>query len=89
MPNKNTTAAVDAFIAGKSHKKCRSIWTNGTELFSYNVCIAYKCADNTTHAVVNAERYSVTTSRHQNALRVLLRQSGWTCSEYYRTTLFI
>lgn len=77
MPNKNTAAAVDAFIAGKSLKKCRSIWTNGDELFSYNVRIASKCGFIPNHAIVNDARYSVTTSRHQNALRVLLRQSGW------------
>lgn len=89
MPNKNTTAAVDAFIAGKSHKKCASIWTDGVRVWSYRTIIAYKCAEQSNHAVVNAERYSVTTSRHQNALRVLLRQSGWTCGDFFRDTLFL
>lgn len=88
MPNKNTAAVVDAFIAGKPLKKCASIWTDGVCVWSYRTIIACKTAPLRNHAILNTHRYSVTTSRHQNGMRVLLRQSGWSTSDERGHMLF-
>lgn len=76
MARKNTTETFNAWKSGKTHRKCRSIWTSGGVIYSYSTPIA-KFSDVTDmHAIVNMNRYSVTTTIHQNGLLALMRQNG-------------
>jgi len=76
MARVNTTQAVEAWIKGKHHKKCDTIWTSGGILFSYNTPIGkWSDADGNT-AILNMQRYSVTTSCQQNGVTQLLARSG-------------
>lgn len=66
----NCSAVLAAFIAGRPCHAARSIWTNGTAIYSYSTCIATPGDDG--GVIFNATRYSVTTTIHQNALRAAL-----------------
>jgi hypothetical protein len=79
-PRKNVTAVAKALYDGK--RKGRpgdSIWTDGENIWSYNTCLlaARPAVQNQGYYglapeyVLNASRYSVTTSQQQNSLRVL------------------
>lgn len=62
----NCRNALRAWDARKSWKGARSIWSNGTSLYSYDTEILRE-RDGRTY--LNVTRYSRTTSRHQNALK--------------------
>lgn len=82
MARKNTRQAVEAFINGK-HFRARGrngspIWTMGGILYSYSQPIAkWSDADGST-AIVNCEKFSVTTSCQQGGVKSLLAQRGYT-----------
>lgn len=62
------------FVNGVNHgEKGNSmhISNDGTKLYSYGTCIAQKLQNG--QFIVNASKYSVTTSRHQYHLRNALR----------------
>lgn len=62
---KNCRVAMNSFLAGKASRPADSIWTDGETLFSYETAIAVKKGG---RVVLNRERYSDTTTIHQNAL---------------------
>lgn len=70
---KNTAAVVRAFLAGKALRPCRSIWTDGTDIFSYYTALVVR-STNVDGPVwlLNNTKYSPTTSRHQHGLRMAL-----------------
>lgn len=66
----NTQKALQAWKSGKMWRERLgrgSIWSNGTSLYSYGTEILRE-RDGLTY--LNVTRYSRTTSRHQNALKV-------------------
>jgi hypothetical protein len=62
----NTSKVIKAFEAGKSLKACSAIWTNGDAVWSYGTCLVARVPGG---VALNATRYSVTTTNHQNGLR--------------------
>ena len=68
-----TMRAWDAFMGGKRCKPGPSLWTDGQRIFSYGTPILSWNGDKTLLRF-NINRYSVTTSTHQNGLRELLRK---------------
>jgi hypothetical protein len=69
---KNTRAVVEAFQARKPLKACRSIWTDGQNIFSYDTCLVAR-SPHTGHLTINTTKYSPTTSRHQSGIALLLQ----------------
>lgn len=76
MARKNTQQAVQAWIEGKSHRKCDSIWTAGGKLYSYNTEIGKWSDADGNMAIVNTERYSVTTTCQQRGVMSELMKHG-------------
>lgn len=77
-----TIKAFEAWMQGKSYRQSnRSIWTEGGIIYSYNTPILYVSAEG--KAAFNTNRYSRTTSTHQNGLRALLheRNHGYNVTE--------
>lgn len=71
---KNTVDTFKAWQAGRKFKGGGSaVWTDGVDVWSYGTRII-RVEGNDVH--FNVRRYSVTTSNHQNALRVLMAQNG-------------
>ena len=68
---KNTVETFKAWAAGKNIKKCASIWTDGETVYSYGTAIMRRKGDT---IVLNVQKYSPTTSNHQNTLRILLEE---------------
>lgn len=62
----NTSRVIDAWERGEPDRGSRSIWTDGTAVWSYETCIAVREGDG--RRVLNMTRYSVTTCEKQNAL---------------------
>lgn len=77
MARVNTTKAVKAWMEGRhwKEKKTNAIWTSGGILYSYNTPIG-KWSDVTETAILNVQRYSVTTTCQQHGVQQLLRQHG-------------
>lgn len=80
MARKNTTQAVEAFIKGRTFRargrNGSPIWTSMGILYSYGQPIAkWSDADGNT-AIVNCDRFSVTTSCQQGGVKSLLAQHG-------------
>lgn len=71
---KNT---VDAFKAWQAGRKFRAggaaVWTDGVDVYSYGTRIIHVKGND---VLFNVQRYSTTTSNHQNSLRVLMAQNG-------------
>lgn len=66
----NTGKALRAWQAGKAWREGLgrgSIWSNGTSLYSYDTELLRE-RDGRTY--LNVTKYSRTTSRHQNALKI-------------------
>lgn len=76
----NTRAALDAFLSRSFKKPAPSIWSAGATLHSYSTEIARYQPDGT--VAFNGQRYSVTTTIHQNALRAGFAAAGLTVAEY-------
>jgi hypothetical protein len=72
---KNTQEVWRAFRAGKACRKADSIWTDGVSIFSYRTCLLAPPELNGRY-VFNDTRYSLTTTRHQHGLRMLMAE-GW------------
>lgn len=65
---KNATAALSAFAKGHALRPSPSIHTDGETLFSYDTALAVMADAQT--VVLNATRYSATTSTQQHAVRM-------------------
>lgn len=52
-----------------------SIWSNGRDIYSYATCLLTNTPDG--RVIMNATRYSVTTTQQQNSLLVLLNRDGF------------
>jgi len=76
---KGTQNAYNAWIQGRSWKSQRSLWTNGDIIYSYSTPILWRDASG--RLVFNVAKYSVTTSVHQNGLRVILSEKGMAYNE--------
>lgn len=63
---KNTVSVFNAWFSGRSERKQKSIWTDGSKIYSYNTPILW-AEDGTVY--INVTRYSVTTTIHQNGIR--------------------
>lgn len=81
MARKNTQQAVQAWIEGRQFRargrNGSPIWTLGGILYSYSQPIGkWSDADFKT-AIVNCEKFSVTTSCQQGGVRAILAQRGY------------
>jgi hypothetical protein len=70
---KNTQQVFQSWFAGKSNRLHNSISTDGTTIFSYSTPIVIRKNENKVE--FNLQKYSVTTTRQQNSLRILLDQN--------------
>lgn len=71
---KNTQDTFKAWQAGrKFNGGGASIWTDGEDIFSYATRIVTREGQ---RVLFNQEKYSATTSNHQNSLRMLMAQNG-------------
>lgn len=61
----NTSKALAAWAAGKAHRSCNAIWTDGDSIYSYGTAIVVRVPGG---LAFNATKYSPTTSGHQSAL---------------------
>ena len=68
----NTQNVFKAWKEGRSCRKRRSIWTADGIIYSYSTRIMHR--NHMGQIVLNMEKYSPTTSNHQNGLRELLRR---------------
>lgn len=68
---KNCQQTVKAFDNDKARKPAESIWTDGETIFSYRTALLTFVPG--TGYILNRTTYSVTTTIHQNALRVEYR----------------
>jgi hypothetical protein len=73
---KGTQNAYNAWIQGRTCRKQRSLWTDGVTIYSYATPILWRDEDGRHH--LDARKYSVTTTVHQNGLRVILNDKGIT-----------
>lgn len=69
---KNTLETFKAWLTGKKKKMTPSVWTDGETVYSYGTAIMRRKGDT---IVLNTEKYSSTTSTHQNSLRALLEEN--------------
>ena len=67
---KNTKNVFNAWLNNRSERKQKSIWTDGKNIYSYNTIIIQM--DIAGYYVMNMQRYSCTTSNHQNSLRIMI-----------------
>jgi hypothetical protein len=72
---KNTLRVFRAWQVGHHLHLCRSISTNGEEIFSYNTRILWRTDSRSARLVLDLKNYSPTTSRQQNDLLFLLRSA--------------
>lgn len=77
-PHAGIEAVYRAWRSGKS-KKVGNVWTNGTAIYSYHTWIAGRAENGMRY--LNRTKYSVSTSRQQNALKALLDTEGVGYSE--------
>ena len=70
----NCKRVLAAWQAGRKDQREQSVWTDGEHIYSYGTCIVATLPANAPEwwVVLNVTRYSVTTTVHQNALRVAL-----------------
>lgn len=68
---KNTRDVFNSWVKGKSNQKQKSIWTDSSEIWSYQTIIVSRSIRT---IVLNKTKYSHTTSAHQNALHVVLEK---------------
>lgn len=76
MRNESRTIGADAFMQGRIFNRANVI-TDGQTIYSYgpHFPMARKLDDGT--IAVNTDRWSVTTSKHQSALRAVLASYGY------------
>lgn len=67
---KNTQEVFAAWEKGKACRSSDSIWTDGVSIYSYNTALLTRKADGM--LILNATKYSNTTSRQQSDLREML-----------------
>jgi hypothetical protein len=73
-PRKNVEYVYQAWSKGKRVKPSESIWTDGIVIYSYNTWILARIRGGA--VLLNATKYSVTTTQQQNGLRQLLRMDN-------------
>jgi len=80
MARKNTQQAIEAWKQGRSYRASgrngSPIWTLGGILYSYGKEIARFSQATDKRALVNMEKYSVTTSCQQRGAYVLMMNNG-------------
>lgn len=86
MPRTNTTKAFNAWKAGKPAKPAPSIHTNGHAITSYATEIARRLSNG--QIAILTEKFSVTTTNHQNGLRYLASVAGIPVVEYDSSTAY-
>jgi len=72
---KNTEAVFNAWRNGVRYKRENSIWTDGIHIYSYNTHILVTPDSADMPYRFNTNRYSKTTSCHQNGLRMLIEEN--------------
>lgn len=81
----STKKTFNAWVSGQSYRKAgpngAAIWTDGINIYSYNTLIAKCIADKV--VLFNDSRYSKTTTTHQNGLRCILTEGGFTVLSMY------
>lgn len=70
----NTRNAMAAWTKGKECREASAIWSNGDHVYSYRTCMVARANDGT--VIVNATKYSVTTSCQQSGIRYYLVSNG-------------
>ena len=70
----NTRNAMTAWVQGKECRKASAVWSNGDHVYSYHTCMVARASDGT--VIVNATKYSVTTSCQQGGIRYYLASNG-------------
>lgn len=73
---KNTENVFKAWANGRSNKSQKSIWTDGIHVYSYNTVILVKPDEADAPYRFNTNRYSRTTSCHQNAIKLMLDRNN-------------
>jgi len=80
MARKNTQQAIEAWKQGRSYRASgrngSPIWTLGGILYSYDKEIARFSQATDRRAIVNLEKYSVTTSCQQSGALMLMEKNG-------------
>ena len=74
---KGTIRVWESHGCSRSNRKQKSIWTDGYRIYSYNTVILWLDPDKDIKIQVNVNRYSRTTSTHQNGLIRLLTDNGY------------
>jgi hypothetical protein len=69
----STLRVFNAWINQENDRQQNSVWTNGDDIYSYGTVIVSRVDD---EVIFNSTRYSNTTTRHQNGIALLLKQSG-------------
>lgn len=81
--NANRHKAAEAFVNGQTSPRDRgSVFTDGRAIYSYGTHFVMAYRDDEGNVLVNTDRYSVTTSRHQSALRGVLATNGYEPTGY-------
>ena len=68
----STLRVFNAWINQENDRQQNSVWTNGDDIYSYGTVIVSRVDD---EVIFNSTRYSNTTTRHQNGIALLLKQS--------------
>jgi hypothetical protein len=72
---KNASQVYCAWREGKPLRKCNSIWTDGTGIYSYAFLFVWRGPDK--RVEIDRTRHSVTTSIHQGAIFGALTRDGY------------
>ena len=70
---KNAERVLEAWKMGREYRRASSCWTDGQNVWSYATCLATRDG---VAVVMNAEKYSPTTSNYQSAIRQWARWEG-------------
>jgi hypothetical protein len=68
----STLRVFNAWINQENDRQQNSVWTNGDDIYSYGTVIVSRVNG---EVIFNSTRYSNTTTRHQNGIALLLKQS--------------
>jgi len=71
------------FLGDSQQRRYGALWMAGDTVFSYGVCIATVFRDRKV-IHLNDQKYSSTTTVHQNAIRIGAAKAGWDLVELSR-----
>jgi hypothetical protein len=74
---RNRDTAAEAFLQGRATTKAGTVFSTGTSIYSYGEHFPMASRTGEGRIWVNEDKYSVTTSGHQNALRAALTRAGY------------